>query len=70
MALLGDAKRLTPVNRVARMMKEHMAGVLNYFERRNTEAVSEGLNTKVAAIKKIVYGLRDKDHFRTAVLFK
>lgn len=62
--------RLTPVIRVARMVKEHLSGVLNYFEHRITNAVAEGLNAKVAAIQRMAYGFRNKDHFRTAVLFK
>ena len=62
--------RLTPVIRVARMMKDHLTGVLNYFEHRITNAVAEGLNSKIATIQKMAYGFRNKDHFRTAVLFR
>ena len=62
--------RLAPVIRVARMMKDHLAGVLNYFEHRITNAVAEGLNSKIATIQKMAYGFRNKDHFRTAVLFR
>ena len=62
--------RLTPVIRGARMMRDHLTGVLNYFEHRITNAVAEGLNSKIATIQKMAYGFRNKDHFRTAVLFR
>ena len=56
--------------RGARMMKDHLTGVLSYFEHRITNAVAEGLNSKIATIQKMAYGFRNKDHFRTAVLFR
>jgi transposase len=62
--------RLPPVIRVAQMVKEHLAGVLNYFTHRITNAVAEGLNSKVATIQKMAYGFRNKDHFRIAILFR
>jgi transposase len=62
--------RLTPVVRVARMMRDHLEGVLNYFAHRITNAVAEGLNSKIATIQKMAYGFRNKDHFRTAVMFR
>jgi transposase len=62
--------RLKPVIGVARMIKDHLRGVLNYFEHRITNAVAEGLNSKIATIQKMAYGFRNKDHFRTAVMFR
>ncbi len=62
--------RLAPVIRVAQMMKAHLDGGLNYFAHRIANAVAEGLNSKIATLQKLVYGFRNKDHFRTAVLFR
>jgi transposase len=62
--------RLEPVKKVARMIQRHLAGVLNFFRHRITNAVAEGLNSKVATIQKVAAGFRNKDHFRVAVLFK
>ena len=59
-----------PRIRVARMMKDHLAGVLNYFEHRITNAVAEGLNSKIATIQKMAHGSRNKDHFWRVVLFR
>jgi transposase len=62
--------RLEPMKRVATMIREHLDGVLNYFAHRITNAVAEGLNSKIATIQKMAYGFRNKGHFRTAVLFR
>jgi transposase len=62
--------RLKPMREVARMVKDHLKGVLNFFAHRITNAVAEGLNSKIATIQKMAYGFRNKAHFRTAVLFR
>ena len=65
-----DTVELAPVVRVARMMKDHLAGLQNYFEHRNTNAVADRLNSKITAIQKMAYGFRNKDHIRTTALFR
>jgi transposase len=62
--------RLAPMVDVARMVRDHLTGVMNYFTHRITNAVAEGLNSKIATIQKAAYGFRNKAHFRTAVLFR
>ncbi len=44
--------RLQPVVKVAGMLKRHLASVLNYCDHRITNAASEGLNSKIQAVKK------------------
>jgi transposase len=44
--------RLKPVVKVARMLHGHLDNVLTYFEHRITNAVSEGLNSKIQTVKK------------------
>jgi transposase len=44
--------RLSPVVKVARMIRNHLDNVLTYFEHRITNATSEGLNSKIQAVKK------------------
>jgi transposase len=58
------------MKRVAAMIKDHLTGVMNFFAPRITNAVAEGLNSKIATIQKMAYGFRNKNHFRTAVLFR
>ena len=44
--------RLKPVIKVARLIERHLENVLTYFDHRITNAVSEGLNSKIQTIKK------------------
>jgi transposase len=44
--------RLKPVIKVARLIERHLENVLSYFDHRITNAASEGLNSKIQAIKK------------------
>ena len=62
--------RLRPVAEVARMLARHLNGILNYFSAaRITNAAAEGLNSKIGTIKKMAYGYRNKQHFKTAIFF-
>jgi transposase len=62
--------RLKPVIDVAYTIKRHLYGVLNYFTAaRITNAAAEGLNSKIQTIKKMAYGYRNKEHFKTAIFF-
>jgi len=62
--------RLEPVIKVAYMIKRHLYGVLNYFSAaRITNAAAEGLNSKIQTIKKMAYGFRNREHFKTAIFF-
>jgi transposase len=62
--------RLRPVIAMARMLKRRLDGVLNYFSAaRITSAVAEGLNSKVQTVKKMAYGFRNTEHFKTAIFF-
>lgn len=44
--------QLKPVRKVARMIHRHLENVLTYFDHRITNAVSEGLNSKIQTVKK------------------
>jgi transposase len=61
--------RLKPVIEAAETIKRHIANVLTYLQHRITNAVSEGLNSKIQTIKKMAYGFRNKEHFKTAIYF-
>jgi transposase len=61
--------RLKPVIDVAHMLQRHLQGLLNYFAHRVTNAVSEGLNSKIQTIKKMANGYRNREHFKTAIYF-
>ena len=68
--LLGHPLRLQPVIDVAYMIKRHLYGLLNYFSAaRITNAAAEGLKSKIQTIKKMAYGNRNREHFKTAIFF-
>jgi transposase len=49
--------RLKPVKKVAHMIHNHLENVLTYFDHRISNAVSEGLNSKIQTIKKTPTGI-------------
>ncbi len=61
--------RLAPICEVAKLIKRHIANVLTYIRHRITNAVSEGLNSKIQTIKKMAYGFRNQEHFKIAIYF-
>jgi transposase len=48
--------RLPEVRRVARTMRSHLPNILTYFAHRITNAVSEGVNSKIQGVKKTPVG--------------
>lgn len=61
--------RLPEVVKVAKLIHSHLANVLSYFKHRITNAVAEGMNSKIATIQKRAYGFRNFQHFQIAVYF-
>lgn len=61
--------RLAPIKTIARTLKNHLEGLLNYFSYRITNAMSEGLNSAIQKIKATARGFRNFPNFRTRILF-
>lgn len=61
--------RLKPIIDVAKMMKRHLAGLLAHCLHKISNAVTEGLNSKIQAIKANARGFRNFAHYRIAILF-
>jgi transposase len=61
--------RLEPVKRAARTIKKHAEGLLNYFDHHISNAVAEGLNSRIQAIKSAARGFRNFENYRTRILF-
>lgn len=61
--------RLTPVIRVARMLKRHLDRLLNYVDHPITNAGSESINARVKTLIARARGFRKFEHLRTAILF-
>lgn len=54
--------KLAPVITAAWTFKRHLSQILNYVRHRITNAVSEGLNSKIQTIKKKAYGFRNREN--------
>jgi transposase len=61
--------RLKPVKKVARMFKKHLANILTFFTHRLTKGPIEGLNNKIQGLIKKAFGHRNRERFKTDVLF-
>jgi transposase len=61
--------QLEPLKKVARSIKERLANVVSYCTHQITNAVAEGINSKIQAIKRRVGGYRNNENFKTAIYF-
>lgn len=61
--------RLAPMIAAAKLIARHLPNVLTYFAHRITNAVAEGLNSKIATVQKRACGYRNPNHFKIAVYF-
>ena len=55
--------------KVAKMLREHLWGVVNAIVLRATNAQLESTNAKIQALKKRSCGYRNRARFRDAILF-
>jgi len=71
MACLNWAMRskLEPVKKVARMIREHLWGIINAIVLKVNNARAESLNAKIQKIKARACGFRNRDRFRNAIYF-
>jgi transposase len=61
--------RLKPMADVARLLKRHLENLLTYLKHHITNAVTEGLNSKIQSIKSAARGFRNFKNYRTRILF-
>lgn len=61
---------LQPVIDAAKTLKRHLPGLLAYCTHKITNAVTEGLNSKIQTIKANARGFRNFEHYRIAILFQ
>jgi transposase len=61
--------KLEPIKKVALTLKTHLDGLLNYFLYPITNAMTEGFNSKIQAIKADARGFRRFEHYRYRILF-
>ena len=70
-AWLGWAlrSRLEPMRQKARMIRDHLQGIINAVLSRTTNALAESVNAKIQRIKRLACGFRNRERFRNAIYF-
>lgn len=61
--------RLKAIVKVARMIKAHFENIVSYLRHPISNGVTEGLNSKIQAIKANARGFRSFPNYRTRILF-
>jgi len=61
--------KLKPIIKSAKTLKRHYKGIIAYLKHRITNAVSEGINSKIQSIKANARGFRNFQSYRIAILF-
>jgi len=59
----------THLTKVAKMLKAHLTGLMAYLRHRTTNAMAEGLNSRIQHIKACAHGFRKFASYRIAILF-
>ncbi len=61
--------KLKPMKKLARTIKERIENVVSYCTHGITNAVAEGMNSKIMSIKRRVGGYRNRENFKTVIFF-
>jgi len=61
--------RLEPIKKAAKTLTVHLDNIVTYARHRITNALAEGINTKIEKIKRMACGFRNRSHYRTAIYF-
>jgi transposase len=61
--------KLKPIAEAAKTIMRHLPNVMTYFKHRITNALAEGLNSKIQMVKEMACGFRNREHYRTAIYF-
>mgnify|MGYP001593934189 FL=1 len=61
--------RLEPIRKTAETIRRHIDNILTYYQHPVTNAMSEGLNSKIQKIKSMACGFRNVENFKTAIYF-
>jgi transposase len=61
--------RLEPIRKAAETVHRHIDNILTYYQHPVTNAMSEGLNSKIQKIKSMACGFRNLENFKTAIYF-
>lgn len=68
-AAKAQRSRLPAIQKVAKSFTASMEGILNWFEHRITNALTEGLNSVIQSLKTAARGFRNAEAYRIRILF-
>lgn len=61
--------RLTPMRKVAETIRKYLWGILNAIATGTTNAMAEGMNSRIQELKRRACGYRNRERFRNAIYF-
>ena len=61
--------RLEPMKAAAKTLKTHLDNIVTFARHRITNALAEGMNSKIEKVKRMACGFRNREHYRTAIYF-
>ena len=61
--------QLSPVKKVAKMLKKRLGNILTWFSHPISNASAEGFNSRIQSLKSNARGFRNFDNYRTRILF-
>ena len=61
--------RLEPICKAAKTLKRHWSGIQSAIIHGLSNSATEGLNSKIEVIKRSACGFRNRENFKTAILF-
>jgi transposase len=61
--------KLPSVKKAAKTLKSHLSGLISYFTHPISNALCEGFNSKIQAIKSFARGFRNFENYRSRILF-
>ena len=63
----AEESEVEMMTKFAKTMKEHRAGILNYYEEQVTTAALEGTNAKIRVMQRRAYGFRDEKYLELKI---
>ncbi|MGD8570232.1 MAG: transposase [Gammaproteobacteria bacterium] len=69
MVFVGYSQSLETDQRKSQDVKSHLPNLLTYFKHPISNAVAEGLNSKIQTVKANARGYRSFEEFRNSILF-
>ena len=65
----GRAQSAESIRKAAETVCRHIANIVTYYQHPVTNAMSEGLNSKIQKIKSMACGFRNTENFKAAIYF-